>query len=181
MQPISSASAPPSTPVCNYQDQSLKRWLLAIAALWAAAVVIGAETGIIAKLYQPLIALIVALGIAAPALWYMLLPRPQRFTKSVGQRKIMALHIWRIPAALLFFWYGAQEMLPTPFWVLAGIGDFVAGSLAVYFLLQPPSAKRYWTFHLFGFADFLVTVGTSSLTHCCSTRAWHPSRYCRWR
>ena len=72
----------------------------------------------------------------------------------------MLFHTWRVPAALAFFWYGAQGQLPATFWVLAGAGDFIACSYTAYLVLQPESARRYFSFHIFGFADFVVAVGT---------------------
>ena len=72
----------------------------------------------------------------------------------------MLMHAWRIPAALLFFWYGFQEKLPPLFWVLAGTGDLIAGSYAVYLAFKPETVERYRSFHRFGFADFIVAVGT---------------------
>jgi hypothetical protein len=59
-----------------------------------------------------------------------------------------------------FFWYGAQGVLPTAFWVLAGTSDLAAGSLAAYLLLRPESVRRTLAFHIFGLADSMVAVGT---------------------
>jgi hypothetical protein len=61
---------------------------------------------------------------------------------------------------LVFFWYGAHDLLPETFVQNAGWGDFIAGLLALGVLLLPESRNRYWVFHIVGFADFVVAVGT---------------------
>jgi hypothetical protein len=136
---------------------------LAIAAFlsaWLAAVVVGAETGALAALHLPLIAALVALGIAVPTLGYAASGTLRTFVQELGHRPLMLLHIWRIPAALLFFWYGARGALPPTFWILAGTGDLIAGSYALVLAFRPETARRYLSFHVFGFADFVVAVGT---------------------
>jgi hypothetical protein len=130
------------------------------ASLWLATMVYLAGTGLLAKLYPPLIAAVVAATIILPTLWYFASPSLQRLVETIGHRRIMLMHIWRIPAALLFFWYGAQGLLPPLFWILAGVGDLLAGSYAVYLAFKPETAERYASFHRFGFADFVVAVGT---------------------
>lgn len=134
--------------------------LLAIVFLWAGAVVIGATTGFFSALYPPFIGAIVAATIILPVLCYALSPRLRAYADWIGHRRIALFHIWRIPAALLFFWYGANGELPPLFWILAGSGDLVAGAYAAYVTTRPDSARRYLSFHLFGFADFVVAVGT---------------------
>jgi hypothetical protein len=136
-------------------------WRLAgIAALWFIAVIAGAQTGFFASLYMPWIAAIVAATIALPTAWYFLSSRLRRYVDAIGHRRLMLLHTWRVPAALLFFWYGLRGELPPVFWILAGTGDFIAGSYAAYLMFKPESAARYRSFHAFGFADFVVAVGT---------------------
>jgi hypothetical protein len=136
------------------------RLLLAIGGIWLAAVVIGAQSGFFLSLYQPVIAAIVALTIIAPTLWYFASPGLRRHMEHVGHRRIVLFHVWRIPAALLFFWYGLQGQLPPLFWILAGVGDLLAGSYAAYLMFRPESVRNYRLFHVFGFADFVVAVGT---------------------
>jgi hypothetical protein len=141
------------------ERRRMSRRLCAVAAVWLIAVVVGAESGLIASLYMPLIAAIVAATILLPTLWYFLSPSLQRHVHGIGHRPLMLLHVWRIPAALLFFWYGLKGELPLLFWVLAGTGDLIAGSYALHLARKPESARRYRSFHLFGFADFVVAVG----------------------
>jgi hypothetical protein len=145
-------------------SQAETKWITwtisGVVAIWGAAVVAGAETGFFASLYMPLIAVIVAATIILPTLIYYGWPRLQAYADSIGHRPILLFHTWRVPAALAFFWYGVHGELPTAFWVLAGSGDFIAGSYAAYLMFQPESSRRYLSFHIFGFADFVVAVGT---------------------
>ncbi|CCD99433.1 hypothetical protein [Bradyrhizobium sp. STM 3809] len=134
--------------------------LAAVVAIWGAAVIAGARTGFFAGLYMPMIAVIVAATIAIPTLIYFCSPRLKAYADGIGHGPILLFHTWRIPAALAFFWYGLQGELPTAFWALAGTGDLIAGSYAAYLMLQPERSRNHLSFHMFGFADFVVAVGT---------------------
>lgn len=143
------------------QHRTVTRNLAMIAALWFAAVWLTATTGVLALLWQPLIAGLVALGILVPTIWFFTVPVARRWADRVGIRTITAFHIWRIPAALTFFGYGLNGELPMLFWVLAGTGDLIAGLWALFVTAKPASTQReYLWMHRFGFADFVVAVGT---------------------
>jgi hypothetical protein len=133
---------------------------LALALAWFFAVIVGSETGFLGSLHQPVIGALVAVGIILPTVGHFSSSRMRAYVEAIGHRRIMLLHTWRIPAALMFFWYGANGQLPPLFWILAGIGDFIAGSLALYLAFKPETLRRYWIFHGFGFLDFVVAVGT---------------------
>lgn len=134
--------------------------LAAGAALWAALVVYTAGAGLLAQLYMPLIAVLVAGTIILPTVVFLHSRTLRGYVDAVGLFPITALHVWRIPAALLFFWFGARGELPPAFWLLAGVGDFIAGSLAATVFFRRPGARVYALIHRFGFADFVVAVGT---------------------
>lgn len=144
----------------NANIRNISAMLGTLVVVWGAAVVAGALSGLFASLYMPLIAAIVAGTIILPTLAYTASRRLKAYFDKIGHRPILLFHTWRIPAALAFFWYGLQGQLPTAFWVLAGTGDLIAGTYAAYLSLRPESTRRYLSFHLFGFADFLVAVGT---------------------
>jgi hypothetical protein len=146
--------------VLRTELKSTGRFLSASIALWAFCVCIGAETGVFASLYMPAIALIVAAGILLPTACYFFSARLKAYADYVGHRPLMLMHVWRIPAALLFFWYGLHGELPLLFWILAGTGDLIAGGYAVYLAFRPETIERYRAFHRFGFSDFIVAVGT---------------------
>jgi hypothetical protein len=143
------------------RHRAVTRGLGLVALLWGAAVLAGAGSGLLAQLWMPAIAALVALGILLPTLWYLTAPQGRAWADRVGLRAITAFHIWRIPAALVFFWYGAQGLLPPLFWILAGVGDLIAGIWAWTVVRRPDAtAAAYRAMHRFGFADFCVAVGT---------------------
>lgn len=142
------------------QDAATRVLLVVLISAWGFTVMLAASSGSLGKLYQPFIGAIVAATIVFPTIWYLLSSSVQRVVEGIGHRRIVIFHIWRIPAALLFFWYGTQGQLPLLFWMLAGVGDLIAGAYALRLSLQPESARSYLQFHRFGFADFVVAVGT---------------------
>lgn len=139
-------------------------WLLPIATLaWLIAVVsasLSGALGALAQTFMPAYAALVAVGIAAPVVAYFAVQPVRRAIDSVGLRWLTLMHVWRIPAALVFFWYGALGELPLLFWVLAGVGDFLAGCFAATLWWRPATPERLRRIHVFGFIDFVVAVGT---------------------
>ncbi|NWG53260.1 MAG: permease [Hydrogenophilaceae bacterium] len=132
----------------------------AILALWGGAVVFASEAGLL-RLLQPLqVAALVASGIALPAAAYALSPRLRNLVAWIGLRRLTIFHAWRIPAGLAFLWYGAHGELPLTFALLAGIGDVLAGAIALWAAQGPQTRSRYWFAHSFGMVDFIVAVGT---------------------
>ncbi|WP_175906357.1 permease [Burkholderia seminalis] len=136
------------------------RALLGVLIVWGLAVAGAAEFGIFRAVYPLWLAGLIALGIVAPVVVYALSGRFRAYVETIGLRTLTAFHIWRIAAALVFFWYGAHDLLPEAFVRNAGWGDFIAGWLALGVTLLPKTRNRYLAFHLFGFADFVVAVGT---------------------
>lgn len=136
------------------------RVLLAIGIAWGLLVTWAAASGSLQRFPLPSFAGLVALGILAPVALYAAWPAGREWVQSLGLLPMGLLHVWRVPAALLFFYYGAQGALPAPFWLLAGVGDFIAGVLAWRLLQRPADLAAHWRFHTFGFADFVVAVGT---------------------
>jgi len=134
--------------------------MLTILAVWALSVAILAYRGVFASLYPPLIAPLVAAGILLPLLAYALIPSVKAYIEAIGLRGLTIFHVWRIPAAMLFFWYGSQGLLPETFVRNAAWGDLLAGLFALILIVIPPTRRRYIAFHIFGFADFVLAVGT---------------------
>lgn len=136
------------------------RGVAAALLLWGGAVTLLAAEGAFLAIPMPAIAGLVAAGIAAPTAAGLFVPAVRDWLGALGLRPLTLLHVWRIPAALAFFAYGLSGMLPTAFWVLAGAGDLIAGLLAARFFAGPATLREYRRFHAFGFADFVVAVGT---------------------
>jgi hypothetical protein len=140
------------------------RWLVPTLGLaviaWFATVAWASMGGALGALHLPFIAALVAAGILLPTLLYFASPTLQALAMRVGLVPLTALHMWRVPAALAFYTYGLAGELPPLFWILAGTGDLIAGLYAAGSLRAAPKPGYFKRFHLFGFADFVVAVGT---------------------
>lgn len=143
-------------------------WILAhpgpIAALsaWGLGVAWVAHSGALAALVaerMPALALLVFAGIVLPLSAYAGLPAVTRAVDALGLRRITLLHVWRVPAAVAFFVVGLRGDLPPLFWVVAGVGDLLAGLFAATLLWRPATPERLRRIHRFGLADFVVAVG----------------------
>jgi hypothetical protein len=146
------------------RDVAGHTWILPTAVLaWLIAVVgasLSGALGALAEAFMPAYAALVAVGIAAPVAAHFAVGPVRRAIDAVGLRWLTLMHVWRIPAALVFFWYGALGELPTLFWVLAGAGDLLAGCSAATLWWRAPTPERLLRIHVFGFTDFVVAVGT---------------------
>lgn len=136
-------------------------WLvLAIAALWGGLVTLGSLSGFLGRFPTELVAPAAAWLLGGVLLAYFRVAAFQQWVAAFGLRRLSALHIWRIGATAIFFYYGAHALLPEQFVFNAGWGDLIAGLLAIVAISLPFSLKTYWTFHTIGFADFVLAVGT---------------------
>jgi len=137
------------------------RILLVTLGLWAFAVALASAAGLFSAIPLPLIAGLVAIAIAAPVIAYWRIDGFRRFLQGRDINYLTTFHVWRIPAALAFFYYGAQGELPATFVRHAAWGDLLAGLLVLPVVLTPRRGLgKYWAFHVFGFADFVLAVGT---------------------
>ncbi|WP_415919009.1 hypothetical protein [Tateyamaria sp. SN6-1] len=142
-------------------DPGLGRIVAATLFLWAGAVAWASSSGVFVSFPLPFFAGIVATLLIATVSLYVVNSRLKAGVERFGLRKLTALHVWRIPAAVAFYYYGSHGLLPPTFVVLAGTGDLIAGVFALYVVTAKPTSKSaYWGFHLIGMADFIVAVGT---------------------
>lgn len=143
---------------------SYRTWLIGLLA-WGLLVTVLALSGLLAALPTRLLPLPIALALTGLLAAYAFLPGVRRLAQQLDMRWLTLFNVWRVPAALLFFWYGAQGLLPATFVRNAGLGDLIAGLAAVpvvLWLMPRPGWRRpsLLAFHLFSFADFVVAVGT---------------------
>lgn len=138
-------------------DQTGRR-LIAVVALWGAVVAIAGAAHLFNRLDPQLFAPLVTAGVVLPMLAYAASPALRAFFADFGLRRLTVFHIWRIPAAIAFFLYA--DHLPAGFVRNAAWGDLLAGTLALALIWLRPTRRRYWAFHLIGFADFVSAVGT---------------------
>ncbi|MEL6502814.1 MAG: permease [Pseudomonadota bacterium] len=142
-------------------DPGLGRIIIATLGLWCLAVIWASSSGLLVSFPLPLFAVLVATLLFAATSAYLYVPRLRSGIERFGLRRLTALHVWRIPAAIAFFYYGSQGLLPPLFVILAGTGDLIAGLLALYVVVAKPNSKRaYAVAHVVGMADFVVAVGT---------------------
>ena len=147
-------SSPPSS------RRSLTPWIAGIIAAWGAGVALAANAGLLVQVPPRMVAVTVLSGIILPTLAYFLVPSVKQWVEDFGLRRLTLFHSWRIAAALLFFSYGAQDLLPPQFVENAGLGDLIAGVLALVVVAMPMARWRYWGMHIFGMGDFILAVGT---------------------
>jgi hypothetical protein len=136
------------------------RVLVALLAIWGLAVATAAETNAFHAIKPRFLPIFIALGIVVPVAVYAVSTGFRAYIQAIGLRSLTAFHVWRIAAALVFFGYGAHNLLPEAFVRNAGWGDFITGFLALGVLLLPESRSRYFVFHLFGFTDLVVAIST---------------------
>jgi hypothetical protein len=147
-------------PLSLNQHNQITQRLLAILSIWGIGIGVSSYLGLFQTFPLPWFALLVAIGITAPVLIYYRNSTFQTYIQGLHLNYLTVFHLWRVPAALVWFYYGSQQLLPTTFVRNAAWGDLVAGLLVIPVLLLPNYRWKYWVFHLFGMADFVIAVGT---------------------
>jgi hypothetical protein len=143
----------------NQRHQITQR-LLSTISIWGIGVGVGSYFGLFSTFPLPWFALLVAIGITVPTIIYYRNSTFQFYIQQLHLKYLTVFHLWRVPAALVFFYYGSQYLLPEPFVRNAAWGDLLAGLFVVPLLLLPNYRWKYWVFHLFGMTDFIIAVGT---------------------
>lgn len=143
----------------NQRNQITQR-LLSIISLWGLSVGVGSYFGLFTTFPLPWFALLVAIGITAPILIYYGNSTFRAYIQGLHLNYLTVFHLWRVPAALIFFYYGSQHLLPEIFVRNAAWGDLFAGLFVLPILMLPARRWKYWAFHLFGMTDFVIAVGT---------------------
>jgi hypothetical protein len=142
-------------------SRSAPFWLAAALLVWLVAVLLTSASGWLGSL-SPLAPPPIAAGtIIVPIAIYFAVPAFRAYIESIGLRRLTAIHVLRIAAAPLFFWYGAHHLLPQPFVDRAAWGDIAAGLLALLAVTLWQRPSGYWLAHLFGMSDFFVAFGTA--------------------
>ena len=117
-------------------------------------------TGAFAAMNANVFAAVIALATLGLALSYFLVPSIRHLAEALGPYGLASFHVWRVLAAVTFLVYGAHGLLPMTFVNLAGWGDMLAGVLAALVFLLPRNPKTIAGFHIIGFGDFVLAVGT---------------------
>ncbi len=137
-----------------------ERWFVLALSLWGAAVFVAGYYGAFTKIDTILVPPLVMVGITIPVLVYYLNKNFKSYIWSIDVKHFTIFHVWRIVAALVFFHYGSQNLLPKQFVIDAGYGDLAVGLLVPVVLILRGDNSKYLAFHIFGLLDFVVAVGT---------------------
>jgi hypothetical protein len=126
---------------------------------WGVAIGVASATGLLDRLPAMAIGALIMGWFAFGAVAYFGSSNLRNAAGRVGIRSVTGFHVWRIAAALLFFWYGAHGLLPALFVQRAAWGDLIAGLIAGAVWLWPTRAG-YWITHLFGLLDLVIATAT---------------------
>ncbi len=142
-----------------------RRQFLVVLSAWAGGTAVLAGTGHVARLPTRLLPVPVLAGMGGLLAAYGRNRALRAWLDELDLGALTAFNVWRVPAALVFALDGP---LPATFRRNAGVGDLVAGALALptvaYVRRHPEHARSaYLAFHLFSFADFVSAVGTGFL------------------
>jgi hypothetical protein len=143
-----------------HQRQHMMRQIGFAIGIWGFSVGVSSYLGFFSAVPIPWFALLVVLGITLPLVAYYRNSLFRACIQGLHLDSLTLFHMWRIPAALIFFYYGSQGWLPETFVRHAAWGDLAVGVLALGVWITPRSRWKYWGFHGFGLADFVVAVGT---------------------
>jgi hypothetical protein len=83
------------------------------------------------------------------------------FIARVDPRALVALHIVRAPIGAAFLLMHARGQLPADFAYRGGIGDLVAGLLALLVVVLPLRPRLLAAFNVIGLVDLVVTILTA--------------------
>jgi hypothetical protein len=141
-------------------NETTERWFVLLLTIWGATVFAAGYFGMFSNINTNWVPILVIAGITIPVLVYYLNRNFRSYIWSIDLKHLTTYHLWRIVAALVFFHYGSQNLLPKQFVIDAGFGDLAVGLLVPIVLLLRESHNKYLVFHTFGMMDFVVAVGT---------------------
>jgi hypothetical protein len=136
-------------------------WVWSGVALWFTAVVVASASSWLGQLPPMAPPPIAGLTLIVPISLYLLLPPLRSYFASIGLERLTLIHVFRIAAAPLFFWYGSHGLLQHVFVDRAGYGDIFAGVLAFVALTVWRRPAGFWVAHVYGMIDFFVAFGTA--------------------
>jgi len=144
----------------NAKNEPTERWFVLSLTIWGAAVFAAGYFGFFSNINTYWVPMLVITGITIPVLVYYLNRDFRLYIWSIDLKHLTIYHLWRIVAALVFFHYGSQNLLPAQFAINAGYGDLAVGLLVPIVLFLKESHSKYLAFHLFGMLDFAIAIGT---------------------
>ena len=155
------------------EKKSPLSWLLPGMGAWLAAVIVSSRAGWLGLISPYAIPAIAGALIVLPAVLFWRLDSVRALIEEVGLRRLTVLHIFRIAAVPLFFWYGSRGLLPKAFVEHAGWGDLISGLLALAVVAFWSRPGGYWLAHVVGMADFLYAFATAMMLTRANAGAMH--------
>ena len=141
--------------------QKIESICVLILLVWSTSIVVAGMSGFFSSIPLPFIAVIAVTGMVIPVLAYYFNKPFKTYIESIDFKHLTVFHLWRIIAAIVFFEYGSQYLLPRIFVINAAYGDAIAGSLVSIVLLDNVKGNsKYLVFHIFSLLDFVVAVST---------------------
>jgi hypothetical protein len=150
-------------------SKTLRNILWSLMALWFLAVLLASYIGVFSTWMNVPIPLGVAAGlpILAFAIWYWSSGHFREYVLSLNPVVLTAVQTWRI-GGITFIILMAMGLLPPPFALPAGLGDFAIGVTApfVAYALSKKAlpSKAFVAWHYAGIADLVVAVTTGVLS-----------------
>lgn len=137
------------------------KWLVAGLAAWFVTALVASASGLLGRLSPWVIMPMVPALMLGAASMYWSLPQVRRVVEQFGLRRLTVLHVFRIAAVPLFFWYERHGLLPAVFLERGAWGDLAAGVAALIAVTVWARPAGYWFAHLVGMADFATVLFTS--------------------
>lgn len=134
------------------------RWVLGVVTSWAVTTLVAGRRGLYEHLVGPGFAAVIVLGVLLPVLVIGRTPGLRAWGRGASIEALTLLHVWRVPAALVFFEHG--DVLPETFVRNAAFGDFFVGCAAPLVVLAGGGRGKWWLFHVLGALDLVLAVGT---------------------
>ena len=155
------------------RDLHVPRGIFLALSLWFIVLGVASMSGWLGSIspYSP--PLLAGLTILIPSVVYFILPSVRAWFAAVGLRRLTAIHVFRIAAVPLFFWYGSHNLLPQSFVAAAGWGDLAAGLIALTVVLFWRKQAGYWSAHVLGMVDFITAFATAILLTLPNPGAMH--------
>jgi hypothetical protein len=141
-------------------DKKFEKKIILVLIVWFAGVAVLTYAQILKLMPTIAFGVLVAGTIIGLLILYFKSRKLRDYISSLSYKNLTLLNIWRIPAGLMFLYYGSQNWLPETFVFNAGYGDILVGLITPLILFLPESVSKYVAFHVFGLLDFMIAVGT---------------------
>lgn len=125
----------------NYD--ATERWFVFALSIWGASVFAAGYYQVFSQINTLWVPLFVLAGIIIPLLVYFVNENFRSYIWSIDLKHLTLFHVWRIVAALVFFDYGSQNLLPKQFVIDAGLGDLAVGLLVPIVLMLKGGDRKY--------------------------------------